>query len=203
MPGMGDEMERPMQQAPQPMRQSTGGLPPREGYRFTRIVTPTHLLDGSLSAASRPFTPPAPLSQPPPRLTGERGAGSPKKTGRSSCCFQTNLSLFSRRTGGRLGEEGRGDEGHGGAATGPLHVVLTQRRRTVSMDSRDTLSGFAEHRRLGRPQVQLPGPRPGRLLKGLTEDGEETAPRPLHGAEARQMFGVALAIHQGKAPADE
>ena len=27
----------------------------------------------------------------------------------------TNFSLFSRRPGGRLGEEGRGDEGFGGA----------------------------------------------------------------------------------------
>jgi len=29
--------------------------------------------------------------------------------------FQTNFSLFSRRMGGRLGEEGRGDEGAHGA----------------------------------------------------------------------------------------
>ncbi len=33
--------------------------------------------------------------------------------------LETNLSLFSRRTGGRLGEEGRGDEGPGGAADAP------------------------------------------------------------------------------------
>jgi hypothetical protein len=41
------------------------------------------------------------------------------------------FSLFSRPAGGRLGEEGRGDEGLDGAAPGPAHVGLTQRRRTL------------------------------------------------------------------------
>src|SRR5258706_16136536 len=49
-----------------------------------------------------PLTPPAPLSQPPPRLTGERGAGSPKQ--------EKLLPLLP--VGGRaMGEEGWGDAG--------------------------------------------------------------------------------------------
>src|SRR5215217_3515000 len=40
----------------------------------------------------------------------------------------TNLSLFSRRTGGRLGEEGWGDEGLGGADTATSHHHGPDRR---------------------------------------------------------------------------
>ena len=83
----------------------------------------------SHAPSGRALTPPAPLSQPPPRLTGERGEKQA-----ASCIYKANhslfsrlgggrwekrvgvmrvllFSLFSRRTGGRLGEEGRGDEG--------------------------------------------------------------------------------------------
>jgi hypothetical protein len=33
-----------------------------------------------------------------------------------------------------MGEEGRGDEGGGGAATGPAHIGFAQRRRIVFMN---------------------------------------------------------------------
>ncbi|MEA2603151.1 MAG: hypothetical protein QOF89_4143 [Acidobacteriota bacterium] len=59
------------------------------------------------------LTPPAPLSHPPPLPPGERGAVSPEKAKRILSSSSTNFSLFSRRTGGRMGEEGRGDEGLG------------------------------------------------------------------------------------------
>jgi len=76
------------------------------------------------------LTPPAPLSQPPPRPPGERGAVSPEKARRALfSSSSTNLSLFSRRTGGRLGEEGRGDEGSGGTATLSIPVGFGRRRR--------------------------------------------------------------------------
>jgi hypothetical protein len=55
----------------------------------------------------KPSLPQPPLSQPPPRPPGERGL----KRDRSFSPLLTDFSLFSRRTGGRLGEEGRGDEG--------------------------------------------------------------------------------------------
>jgi len=83
----------------------------------------------SYAPLGRVLTPPAPLSQPPPRLTGERG----EKQEAASCIFKANHSLFSRlgggrwekragvmrvllfsrRSGGRLGEEDRGDKGLG------------------------------------------------------------------------------------------
>src|SRR6185312_4745521 len=58
------------------------------------------------SPRPKTLTPPTPLSHPPPRRPGERGA--PKKTGlwwliRGSWLF----SLFSRPAGGGMGEEGR------------------------------------------------------------------------------------------------
>src|SRR5215210_4007284 len=46
---------------------------------------------------------------------------------------QTNLSLFSRRTGGRLGEEGRGDEGRAEGAES------LERRQNERMDDLTTL----------------------------------------------------------------
>ena len=85
------------------------GGPPR-----TRFVTPVHLADGPLPAASKTLTPPTPLSQPPPRRPGERGAGILQ---RRSCSLL--FSLFSRTAGGEAGRRGRGDEGLGGAVTAP------------------------------------------------------------------------------------
>src|ERR1700681_2905820 len=191
-------------------------LPVRRGWGERRgsmrawIVTPPHLVDGNPLRRFETLTPPAPLSQPPPGLTGERGAGHPNKGGIALGCSPSSpggrgggwekragvmrataagdeaspdrdaalpggrnpspplrsphspspslpaspppdgregsrtsqqrrncswlFSLFSRRKGGRLGEEGRGDEGHGGAAIGPAPVALTRRRRTLPGD---------------------------------------------------------------------
>ena len=56
--------------------------------------------------AERTLITPYPLlSQPPPHPPGEKGNEKALKL------IPTNFSLFSRRMGGRLGEEGRGDEG--------------------------------------------------------------------------------------------
>src|ERR1700681_1712850 len=95
-------------------------------------------MNGALSAASSPSLP-QPLSPSLPPAGRERGEQEVLQRRNRSLLF----SLFSRRTGGRLGEEGRGDEGLGGAATGPATVALTQRRRTPPRDFRDTLSASA------------------------------------------------------------
>src|SRR4051812_25454827 len=62
-----------------------------------------------------PSLPQPPLSQPPPRPPGERGLKD---------SLRINFSLFSRRSGGRLGEEGRGDEGPGGAPKGSRYGIV-------------------------------------------------------------------------------
>jgi hypothetical protein len=46
----------------------------------------------------------------PPAGPGERGESKTRRRELAGF-FKTNRSLFSRRTGGRLGEEGWGDEG--------------------------------------------------------------------------------------------
>ncbi len=63
------------------------------------------------------LTPPTPSLPASPPSAGREGA---KKSSSSTI----SVSLFSRRTGGRLGEEGRGDEGPGGAVPGPIHDTL-------------------------------------------------------------------------------
>jgi len=60
-----------------------------------------------LRAPARTLITPYPLLSQPPPLHRER-RGMKKHPSKAS---PTNFSLFSRRTGGRLGEEGRGDEG--------------------------------------------------------------------------------------------
>jgi len=62
--------------------------------------------------------PPAPLSR---RTPDRRERGETVKS--PSQCFLL-FSLFSRRLGGRLGEEGRGDEGSGGAADASIKKSL-------------------------------------------------------------------------------
>src|SRR6185295_12361770 len=57
--------------------------------------------------SGRTLTPPTPSLPASPPPAGREGA----KAELFWPFFQTNHSLFSRRTGGRLGEEGRGDEG--------------------------------------------------------------------------------------------
>jgi hypothetical protein len=75
------------------------------------LMTPEALQTRESSAASRPSLPQPPLSQPPPQPPGERGL---EKT----VSFLSSLfSLLARRLGGRLGEEGRGGEGPGGAVS--------------------------------------------------------------------------------------
>src|SRR6266852_5347501 len=67
------------------------------------VVASSH---ASRAPSGRALTPPTPLSQPPPRLTGERGAGTSTKAG----LLLAVLPLLP--VGGRaMGEEGRGDEG--------------------------------------------------------------------------------------------
>src|ERR1700681_2886405 len=67
-------------------------LPVRRGWGERRgsmrawIVTPPHLVDGNPLRRFETLTPPAPLSQPPPGLTGERGAGHPNKGGIALGC---------------------------------------------------------------------------------------------------------------------
>src|SRR5215216_1531694 len=54
---------------------------------------------------------------------------SPPLAGRGGFkALPTNLSLFSRRSWGRLGEEGRGDEGSGGADPATSHHHDPDRR---------------------------------------------------------------------------
>src|SRR5436305_6832603 len=106
-----------------PMIPESGGVTielRRSGLRHRQDdMTPR----GELSMRRPCFTPPDPpspaplrggpslsqpsLSRPPSRPPGERGL---KQCFFLSFC-QTNHSLFSRRTWGRPGEEGRGDEG--------------------------------------------------------------------------------------------
>src|SRR5215213_6352829 len=84
--------------------------------------------------------------------------------------FETNLSLFSRRKGGRLGEEGRGDEGSSliiseaslprfGTA-GPwnavrsVHVGSEGRRRVASLIAEKEVASGPDVRRAGVPALQ-------------------------------------------------
>ena len=66
-----------------------------------------------------------------------RKTPAPEGLPRRSCSWL--FSLFSRRTGGRLGEEGRGDEGHGGAVTVPSPVALRSGVECFPRNFRDTL----------------------------------------------------------------
>ncbi|MFY9819850.1 MAG: hypothetical protein WAM82_00605 [Thermoanaerobaculia bacterium] len=81
--------------------------PKGRGFTFTLRPVAKHSSMPPPPAPLRggPSLPQPPLSQPPPLPPGERGL---KHSGDEGSWL---FSLFSRRTGGRLGEEGRGDEG--------------------------------------------------------------------------------------------
>src|SRR6476659_3114451 len=76
------------------------------GFRFLLVGLPARK---SAAPAGLTLTPPAPLSPPPSLHDGREGRTT------ISMIHPLELflpcSLFSRRSGGRRGEEGRGDEG--------------------------------------------------------------------------------------------
>src|SRR6185312_6714748 len=74
------------------------------------------------------LTPPAPLSQPPPRLTGERGAGSPNKKLSSSFSKLTTPSSPGGRGGGW---EKRVGVMRASAAPQPLQVAIPSESGTT------------------------------------------------------------------------
>jgi hypothetical protein len=63
----------------------------------------------------------------------------------------TNLSLFSRRTGGRLGEEGRGDEGFGGGDPATSYHYDPDRRLTVAFALLPALALITPYPLLSQP----------------------------------------------------
>src|SRR5215203_65650 len=123
------------------------------------------------------LTTPYPLLSPPPSLPpGEKGNEEALKLS------WTNLSLFSRRAGGRRGEEGRGDEG------------LLRRRlpRALFAEAAPGLLAVVEDGQVGHAAaggVDVPAPEEGPLEVGAVrlQHAEDQAVHAVEDAELEDV----------------
>jgi len=94
------------------------------------------------------------------------------------------FSLFSRRTGGRLGEEGRGDEGRGGADTATSHHHdpdrrLSRRRLSQAFALIPALALITPYPLLSQPPPRPPGEKGNEEAKPKKKTREGLAVLPL------------------------